>query len=78
MIMKNIPEGPNDTIRHLGPLTPRVPDVGIVDVMGGCRVRVGSGVVDCWWSWEPFGKVVPLCFFGSTHDLKVHAQPQAI
>ena len=46
--------------------------------MGGSRVRSGSGVVDGWWSWEPFGKVVPLCFFGGTHDLKVRAQPQAI
>ena len=32
---ENIPVGPNDTIHHLGPLTPRVSDVGAVDVMGG-------------------------------------------
>ena len=76
--MENIPEGPNDSICHLGPLTPGVSDIGIVDVVGGCRVRGGSGVVDCWWSWEPFGKVVPLCFLGSTHDLKVRGQPRAI
>jgi hypothetical protein len=78
MIMKNIPEGPNDNYSSFGPLTCGLFDAGAVDVVGGCRVRGGSGVVDCWWSWEPFGKVVPLCFFGSTHDLKVRVQPQAI
>ena len=70
---------PNNTIHYLGPLTPGVSDAGTsLDVVGECKVRDGSSVVDCWWSWEPFHKVVPLCFFGSTHDLKVRAQPQAI
>ena len=78
MIMRNIPAGPNDTIHHMGPLTPGVSDAGALDVVGECKVRGGSSVVDWWWSWEPFCKVVPLCFFGSTHDLKVHVQPQAI
>jgi len=62
--MKNISVGP------VCPLTPGVSAVGAVVVVGGSRVRGGSGVVDGWWSREPFGKVVPLCFFGSTHDLK--------
>ena len=76
--MRNIPVGPNNTICCLGPLTPGVSDTGTLDIVGECKVRGGSGVVDCWWLWEPFHKVVPLCFFGSTHDLKVHVQPQAI
>ena len=32
-------------ICRLGPLTPRVSDVGAVDVMGGCRVRMEAALL---------------------------------
>jgi hypothetical protein len=53
--------------------------VGVVLWVGGQKPESGgSGVVGHCWSWELFDKVVPLCFFGSTHYQQVRAQPQAI